>query len=107
MKRTIQKLSLLCLTAGLFTGIASAQTSLYVDNPGFELPGTGKIGSGWDASGSDVPGWMDAGTGNLDSGIENPGGGYYSGNCGAYSRGETLEHIKSPPTPWPLASSTR
>ena len=78
--KTVQKLSLLCLTAGLLASVASAQTSLYIDNPGFELPATGKISPGWDVSANDVPGWMDAGA-NTDGGVE----GAVWGNSGSYS----------------------
>ncbi|HLP78238.1 MAG TPA: hypothetical protein VK327_15135 [Candidatus Paceibacterota bacterium] len=77
---------MLCLMAGGLAGIASAQTSLYIENPGFELPGTNKISSGWDASGTnDVPGWMDAGSGNSNSGIEgtDPNGGWVWGANGS------------------------
>jgi hypothetical protein len=79
------KFSLLCLTAGLFTAAASAQTSLYIDNPGFELPGTNKISSGWDVSTNDVPGWMDVASGNSNSGIEgtDPNGGWVWGANGS------------------------
>jgi hypothetical protein len=59
---------------------AFAQTSLYVDNPGFELPATGKISAGFDVSTNDVPGWMDAGV-NSEAGIEAAGW----GNSGSYS----------------------
>jgi hypothetical protein len=84
----IRNLSLLCLAAGLFTAVASAQTSLYIDNAGFELPATGKISAGWDVAGAnDVPGWMDAGVGNGDSGIESPNAHAHTGVYGGYARG--------------------
>lgn len=87
-KHIIQKSALLGLTAGLLASVASAQTSLYIDNPGFELPATGKISAGWDVAGAnDVPGWKDAGAGNGDSGIENPGSHQHSGTWNAYARG--------------------
>lgn len=87
MKQIIRKSALLCLTAGLLTSVASAQTAIYIDNAGFELPNTTKISGGWDVSGAnDVPGWSDAGP-NSDSGIEQPWNHYHSGNCGSYAMG--------------------
>ena len=68
------------LLAGSTVG-ALAQTSIYVDNAGFELPAAGKISAGFDVSGAnDIPGWMDAGA-NADSGIEWA----VWGNSGSYS----------------------
>src|ERR1017187_10511536 len=52
MKQIIRKSALLCLTAGLLTSVASAQTAIYIDNAGFELPNTTKISGGWDVSGA-------------------------------------------------------
>ena len=49
-------------------------------NPGFELPGTGKIQSGF----ATVPGWADAGASYANSGVETapaPHGGAYSAFC--------------------------
>jgi len=42
-----------------------------VVNPGFEQPGTGKITSGFDAAGSDIPGWSNGASGTYgDTGVE-------------------------------------
>jgi len=45
----------------------------FLANSGFELPGTGKIATGFDAPGNDVPNWMDTGGTYGNSGVE-PGG---------------------------------
>jgi MYXO-CTERM domain-containing protein len=47
--------------------------SITLDNPGFELPATGKIATGFDTPGSDIPGWSNAGTIYTDSGVEDGG----------------------------------
>lgn len=53
--------------------------SITLVNPGFEEPATGKIQSGFDTVGSDVPGWSNLGTIYTDSGVEamGPHGGAY------------------------------
>jgi hypothetical protein len=57
-----------------------ATTNQSVLNPDFELPGLGKISSGF----ATIPGWANAGTTYTDSGVETspaPHGGSYSAYC--------------------------
>jgi hypothetical protein len=57
-----------------------ATTNQYMLNPDFELPGLGKISSGF----ATIPGWTNAGTTYTDSGVETspaPHGGSYSAYC--------------------------
>jgi hypothetical protein len=44
--------------------------SVTLENPGFELPASGKIATGFDTPTADVPGWSNAGTVYSDSGVE-------------------------------------
>ncbi len=63
-----------------------------VVNPGFEQPGTGKIHSGFDTSGSDVPGWS-SGAYN-DTGVEEGGhtGSYHAFlNSGDSEGGDVIQ----------------
>jgi hypothetical protein len=50
-----------------------------LNNPGFELPGTGKISSGY----ATVPGWTNSGTAYSDTGVQ-PGG--HSGSWEGYGQ---------------------
>jgi regulation of enolase protein 1 (concanavalin A-like superfamily) len=70
------------VTTFILTNVSTLpnQTVLTVSNSGFELPGTGKISSGF----ATIPGWANAGTSYTDSGVETapaPHSGSYSAYC--------------------------
>ena len=83
MKKTILKLTLACSAAAIMSGAALAQTPITLVNPGFELPGTVKIPTGFDTAGNDVPGWMNTGGAYTDTGVQ---GGGHSGSWEGYTQ---------------------
>ena len=72
------KITLLCMLLALEAGSATAQTVIPLVNPGFETKTAGmvfavKISAGWDESGNDVAGWINAGSGNNYCGVDYQG----------------------------------
>lgn len=69
-------MKMLAMSALLGTAVLSVPAfgqSVTLVNPSFELPAAGKIASGFDTVGSDIPGWSNAGTIYSDSGVEMDG----------------------------------
>ena len=66
----------IALAALLMSGMALSASAdpIPLVNPGFELPGTGKIAGGFDMAANDIPGWSNTGTVYNDSGVESSGG---------------------------------
>ena len=61
----------LAFAALIASAVPAFGQSITLQNPGFELPGTSKIATGFDTAGAtDVPGWSNAGTIYSDSGVE-------------------------------------
>ena len=102
MKKTslVQKATLFCLAAALSMGIAKAGTTNLIFNYSFEIPGTGKIASGFDT----VPGWFSSNPSppaTPDSGIQagedapdGPFGPFNVNNYDAYTKGTDGYHAR-------------
>jgi len=71
MKRTVVKLVLTCLALAGTCGVAQAQLTNFLGNPGFELPDIGKY-TNFDAGGP-TPFWNDDGVNYTNTGVENVG----------------------------------
>lgn len=71
MKRTVLKLVLTCLALAVTCGVAQAQLTNFLGNPGFELPDIGKY-TNFDLGGP-TPFWNDDGVNYTNTGVENIG----------------------------------